>query len=35
MILFFFPGCDKDEYSQHTKSESANSLVYEDNSLLE
>jgi len=35
MILFFFPGCDKDEYSQNTKSESANSLVYEDNSLLE
>jgi hypothetical protein len=35
MILFFFPGCNKDEYSQNTKSESANSLVYEDNSLLE
>jgi len=35
MILFFFPGCNKDDDSQNSKSENPNSLVYEDESLLE
>ncbi len=35
MILFFFAGCNKDEESQNSKKESANSLVYEDASLME
>jgi len=35
MILFFFPGCNKDDDSQNTKSESSNALVFEDESLLE
>jgi hypothetical protein len=35
LTLFFFFGCNKDEESQSKDNESANSLVYEDKSLLE
>jgi hypothetical protein len=35
VILFFFFGCIKDEESQSSKNESANSLVYEDASLMD
>jgi len=35
MILFFFFGCNKDEESQSKNNETTNSLVYEDESLLD